>query len=69
MKGTYLCNMKKISVALLILIGLNSCSMFAPKYGCPTDGRNIGAEKLAAGDPKATKAAMKSKYRGGRKSY
>lgn len=61
--------MKKILIAVTVLFFLNSCSLFAPKYGCPSDGRNIGAEKIAAGDPKATKAAMKAKYRGGRKSY
>ena len=39
------------------------------KYGCPTNGRNVGAEKLAAGDEKAMKASSKAKYKGGRKSY
>jgi hypothetical protein len=61
--------MKKILLAVTALFLLSSCSLFKPKYGCPSDGRNIGAEKIAAGDPKATKAAMKAKYRGGRKSY
>jgi hypothetical protein len=35
--------------------------MFKPKYGCPTNGKNIGAEKLASGDPDAEKAARKAK--------
>ena len=39
------------------------------KYGCPTDGRNVGAEKIASGDEKAIKASNKAKYKGGRKSY
>ena len=30
------------------------------KTGCPTNGRSVGAEKLAAGDPKATKEAQKA---------
>lgn len=30
------------------------------KSGCPTTGRNVGAEKLAAGDPAAMKAAKKA---------
>lgn len=50
---------------------LSSCFIFRKKekYGCPSDGRNIGAEQLAAGDEKAMKKAAKAKYRGGRKSY
>jgi len=35
--------------------------MFGAKYGCKTDGRSIGAEKLANGDPEAEKAARKAK--------
>jgi hypothetical protein len=53
---------------LLVLIGLacylvlaSSCNLFKPKYGCPTNGKNIGAEKLASGDPEAEKAARKAK--------
>ena len=50
---------------------LSGCSLFRKnvKYGCPTDGRNVGAEKIASGDPKSIKAANKAKYRGGRTSY
>ncbi len=33
------------------------------KVGCPTDGRNVGAEKLLS-DEKAMKASKKAKYRG-----
>ena len=35
------------------------------KVGCPTDGRNVGAEKLLGSDAKAEKAAKKAKWRGG----
>ena len=39
-----------------------SCSLFrSNKTGCPTNGKNIGAEKLASGDPEAEKAARKAK--------
>jgi hypothetical protein len=38
-----------------------SCNLFKPKYGCPTNGKNIGAERLASGDPEAEKAARKAK--------
>jgi hypothetical protein len=63
--------MKKIFAVTIVLFMLSSCSLFkkSEKYGCPTNGRNVGAEKLAAGDEKAMKASAKSKYKGGRKSY
>ncbi len=41
-----------VSVAALML---SSCSMFKPKYGCPSDGRNVGAEKLLSEPPKKVK--------------
>jgi uncharacterized protein YceK len=60
--------MKKIVIALFVTGLLTGCSsgLFAKKekLGCRTDGRNIGAEKLAAGDPKALKASKKAKFRG-----
>lgn len=40
---------------------LCSCSIFkSNKSGCPSNGKNVGAEKLASGDPKAVKAASKA---------
>jgi hypothetical protein len=63
--------MKKYILAVTCLALLSSCSVFKRKdtYGCPTDGRNVGAEILASGDEKAMKASSKAKYKGGRKSY
>lgn len=63
--------MKKILVAVACIALFSSCSLFkkGDKYGCPSNGRNVGAEKLAAGDEKALKASSKAKYKGGRKSY
>lgn len=63
--------MKKIIVAIICISFLGGCSIFKKqeKYGCPTNGRNIGAEKLASGDEKAMKASAKAKYKGGKKSY
>ena len=50
------------TIALVgFLMVMASCNMFKPKYGCPTNGKNIGAEKLASGDPAAEKAARKAK--------
>ena len=51
-----------VIVALIgFMLMVSSCNLFKPKYGCPTNGKNIGAEKLASGDPEAEKAARKAK--------
>jgi hypothetical protein len=39
------------------------------KVGCPTNGRNVGAEKILGGDKKAIAAEKKAKYKGGKKSF
>ena len=54
-------NILAIIVVICFLFTQASCNLFKPKYGCPTNGKNIGAEKLAAGDPDAEKAARKAK--------
>lgn len=63
--------MKKIIALVICMYFLSACSLFrrSEKLGCQGNGRNIGAEKLAAEDPKAMKASSKAKYKGGRKSY
>ena len=67
--------MKKILLVFIcasfLLSGCFISRIFTKKdiYGCPTNGRNVGAEKLLAGDEKAIKAEKKAKYKGGRKSY
>jgi hypothetical protein len=53
--------MKKIICSCLIIAVFSSCSMFKAKYGCPTSGKNVGAEKIASGDKKAIRAASKAK--------
>jgi hypothetical protein len=56
--------MKNLLVAVALIGFMSivcSCNLFKPKYGCPTNGKNIGAEKLASGDPQAEKAARKAK--------
>lgn len=65
--------MKKILLAFVMaafLISLNGCFISRifhrkEKVGCPTDGRNVGAEKLLS-DEKAMKKSQKAKWRGGR---
>ncbi len=48
-----------------MLFLFSSCKLwnnvFPPKYGCKSNGKNIGAEKLLSGDPKAEKEAKKAK--------
>jgi len=61
--------MKKLTIALFLasflLSGCFIGNLFhkKTKYGCPSDGRNVGAEKILAGEK-----VKKAKYRGGRKS-
>ncbi|HCY90476.1 MAG TPA: hypothetical protein DHV17_09485 [Chitinophagaceae bacterium] len=65
--------MKKIIIAAVSLVVISSCNSSSglfrkkEKLGCKTNGRNIGAERIAAGDEKAIKAANKAKFKGGKK--
>lgn len=63
--------MKKIIWALCCISLFSGCFILRKKvvYGCPTDGRNIGAEKLASGDAKLLKVSRSAKYKGGNKIY
>ncbi len=37
-------------------LSLASCNVFKPKYGCGSNGKNVGAEKLISGEqPKKVK--------------
>ena len=55
--------MKKSSIVLVCILTLAGCSIFKKneKYGCPTNGKNVGAEKILSGDKDAIKAARKAK--------
>ncbi len=61
--------MKKIIIIIFcisfLLSGCFITNIFhkKDKYGCPSDGRNVGAEKILAGEK-----VKKAKYKGGRKS-
>ena len=47
---------------LCFMMTLVSCSVFkSKKTGCPTNGKNVGAEKLVSGDPEGSKAARKAR--------
>jgi len=54
---------KNIFLFLLCLVWLSGCSIFkgGQKTGCPTNGKNIGAERILSGDKSAIKAAKKAK--------
>ena len=58
-------NLRFFTIALSFMVLLSSCgmlsNMFKRKSGCPTNGKNVGAEQLMSGDPAATKAAKKAK--------
>ena len=47
---------------LITISMISGCSIFRKnKYGCPTNGKNIGAERILSGDKAAIKAAKKAK--------
>jgi hypothetical protein len=54
-------NIFYIIVLYILCSTVSSCSMynsvFGPKYGCPSNGRNVGAERILSGEkvPKAPK--------------
>jgi hypothetical protein len=56
---------RTLAICFSLMILFSSCkvwnSMFGPKYGCKTNGKNVGAEKILEGDPEGTKAAKKAK--------
>jgi len=60
-----------ITCAAFLLSGCFITRIFSKKdkVGCPTNGRNVGAEKIASGDKKAIAAEKKAKYKGGKKSF
>jgi hypothetical protein len=63
--------MKKIIIFAVCCWTFSSCSIFRrqQKYGCPTNGKNIGAERILSGDKAAIKASKKAgEFKGG-KSY
>ena len=58
-------SLRFVMITLGLTLLLSSCGlwnkMFPAKYGCPTNGKNVDAGKLANGDEKAMKAAKKAK--------
>jgi hypothetical protein len=58
-------NLRFFAVALSITMLVSSCgmlsNMFKRKTGCPSNGKNVGAEKILSGDPDAAKSVKKAK--------
>ena len=58
-------NLRFFLLTLSLSLLLSSCgmlhNMFKRKTGCPSNGKNVGAEKIASGDPAALKSARKAK--------
>ncbi len=51
-------NLVKAAISIAIVSFITSCSVFnKPKEGCPSNGKNVGAEKFLSGEkiPKAKK--------------
>lgn len=58
-------NLRIVAFALSLTMLFSSCGMlnkmFKRKTGCPSNGKNVGAEKILSGDPKAMKDMKKAK--------
>lgn len=58
-------NLRFFAVTLSLTMLLSSCGkgsgLFKRKTGCPSNGKNVGAEKILSGDPKAMKSVKKAK--------
>ncbi len=58
-------NLRFFAIILSITMLLTSCgtlsNLFKRKSGCPSDGKNVGAEQIMSGDPKVMKSVKKAK--------
>lgn len=67
-------NLRFFTIVLSGMLLFSSCKFFhnvtsgiasvfkgKPKEGCPSNGKNVGAEKILSGDPKAMKDVKKAK--------
>jgi hypothetical protein len=54
--------MKRLIIFAACCWMFSGCSIFRKqqKYGCPTNGKNIGAERILSGDKDAIKAAKRA---------
>lgn len=58
-------NLRFFALMLSITVMISSCgmlsNMFKRKSGCPSNGKNVGAEKVLSGDPETMKSMKKAK--------
>ena len=58
-------SLKIILISLATVTLFSSCnvwgSIFKPKYGCKSNGKNVGAEKILSGDAETMKSVRKAK--------
>lgn len=58
-------NLRYFTIALSVMMLVSSCgklsNLFKRKTGCPSNGKNVGAEKILSGDPEAAKSMKKAK--------
>ena len=58
-------SLRIVMIAVCLVFMLSSCklwnNLFKAKYGCPSNGKNVGAEKILSGDPEAAKSVKKAK--------
>jgi len=60
-------NLRIFAVVFSLMMLFSSCKVWnsvfkgKSKYGCPSNGKNVGAEKILSGDPDAAKSVKKAK--------
>ena len=60
-------NLRFFTIALSLMMLVSSCSLWnkvfnqQPKEGCPSNGKNVGAEKVLSGDAKTMKDLKKAR--------
>lgn len=59
--------MKKLLLSIAVCFVVFTFIGCKAQYGCPSSGRNVGAERLLSGDKKSMKDVKKAgKFRGGK---
>ncbi len=60
-------NLRFFAIIFSLTILFSSCKVWnsvfkgKQKTGCPSNGKNVGAEKILSGDPEASKSVKKAK--------
>lgn len=60
-------NLRFFAIIFSLVMLFSSCKVWnsvfkgKSKTGCPSNGKNVGAEKILSGDPEAAKSTKKAK--------